>query len=109
MSSDVLTSNPGPVLTLAVRIAGCGFAEAVAKLAALGADLNARDITQCTPLQNAAHGTYSALSASAPPPLPSAAKGGRAAGAAAASASGERHPGDPLEGAPLWRILRERA
>ena len=27
----------------------------------LGADVNARDLTQCTPLQNAAHGTYSAL------------------------------------------------
>lgn len=29
----------------------------------LGADLNARDVTSCTPLQNAAHGTYSALAA----------------------------------------------
>lgn len=27
----------------------------------MGADVNARDITMCTPLQNAAHGTYSAL------------------------------------------------
>ena len=30
---------------------------------ALGADLDARDVTACTPLQNAAHGTYSALAA----------------------------------------------
>ena len=32
-------------------------------LVELGADINARDITACTPLQNAAHGTYSALAA----------------------------------------------
>ena len=31
------------------------------KLIKLGADVNAQDLTQCTPLQNAAHGTYSAL------------------------------------------------
>lgn len=78
-----------PVLTLIAHIIGCGFAEAVAKLAELGADLNSRDITQCTPLQNAAHGTYSALSASAPPPPVNAPKGGRANGAAAANVSGE--------------------
>lgn len=41
--------------------AGCGFKDTVAKLVAMGADVNARDITMCTPLQNAAHGTYSAL------------------------------------------------
>jgi len=33
----------------------------VTELIKLGADVNARDLTQCTPLQNAAHGTYSAL------------------------------------------------
>jgi hypothetical protein len=41
--------------------AGCGFADTVARLLAAGADVDARDVTQCTPLQNAAHGTYSAL------------------------------------------------
>jgi len=41
--------------------AGCGFLDTVTKLIKLGADVNARDLTQCTPLQNAAHGTYSAL------------------------------------------------
>lgn len=43
--------------------AGCGFIDTVEKLVSLGADLNARDVTLCTPLQNAAHGTYSALAA----------------------------------------------
>ncbi len=33
----------------------------VARLLAAGAAVDARDVTQCTPLQNAAHGTYSAL------------------------------------------------
>ena len=33
------------------------------KLVELGADINAHDVTDCTPLQNAAHGTYSALAA----------------------------------------------
>lgn len=33
------------------------------RLVELGADVNARDVTDCTPLQNAAHGTYSALAA----------------------------------------------
>lgn len=42
-------------------VTGCGFKEAIEMLAALGADMNARDVTNCTPLQNAAHGTYSAL------------------------------------------------
>lgn len=41
--------------------AGCGFLDTVTVLIKLGADVNARDLTQCTPLQNAAHGTYSAL------------------------------------------------
>ena len=41
--------------------AGCGFLDAVVKLVELGADLNARDMSECTPLQNTAHGTYSAL------------------------------------------------
>lgn len=41
--------------------AGCGFLDTVTMLIKLGADVNARDLTQCTPLQNAAHGTYSAL------------------------------------------------
>ena len=41
--------------------AGCGFLDTVTQLIKLGADVNARDLTQCTPLQNAAHGTYSAL------------------------------------------------
>jgi hypothetical protein len=45
---------------------GCGFLDAIDMLVALGADLNARDITGCTPLQNAAHGTYSALAAMPP-------------------------------------------
>lgn len=44
-------------------LAGCGFIETVDVLVELGADINARDITACTPLQNAAHGTYSALAA----------------------------------------------
>lgn len=43
------------------RLAGCGFLDTVTMLIKLGADVNARDLTQCTPLQNAAHGTYSAL------------------------------------------------
>ena len=81
------------LLTRALHISGCGFAEAVSKLAELGADLNARDITQCTPLQNAAHGTYSALSASAPPPPVNAPKSGRTNGAAAANVSGEANRG----------------
>lgn len=42
---------------------GCGFHDTVEKLVELGADMNARDIMLCTPLQNAAHGTYSALAA----------------------------------------------
>ena len=46
-----------------LTIAGCGFIETVEVLIELGADINARDITACTPLQNAAHGTYSALAA----------------------------------------------
>ena len=41
--------------------AGCGFPDTVARLLAAGAAVDARDVTQCTPLQNAAHGTYSAL------------------------------------------------
>ena len=41
--------------------AGCGFLDTATQLVKLGADVNARDLTQCTPLQNAAHGTYSAL------------------------------------------------
>ena len=44
-----------------VWLAGCGFLDTVTQLIKLGADVNARDLTQCTPLQNAAHGTYSAL------------------------------------------------
>ena len=32
----------------------------------LGAQLDARDMTRCTPLHNAAHGTYSALAAVPP-------------------------------------------
>lgn len=44
-------------------LTGCGFIETVEVLVDLGADLNARDVTACTPLQNAAHGTYSALAA----------------------------------------------
>lgn len=56
--------------------AGCGFLDTVVALVELGADVNARDITDCTPLQNAAHGTYSALAsvpaspAAAAAPLP---------------------------------------
>ena len=42
---------------------GCGFYDTVEKLVEMGADMNARDIMACTPLQNAAHGTYSALAA----------------------------------------------
>lgn len=53
--------------------AGCGFIDTVEKLVLLGADLNARDVTSCTPLQNAAHGTYSALAAMPPPNQPGAA------------------------------------
>ena len=57
ISSHLLkTCRTGPT-------AGCGFLDAIDKLVELGADLNARDITSCTPLQNAAHGTYSALAA----------------------------------------------
>lgn len=41
--------------------AGCGFLNAVVKLVQHGADLDARDMSECTPLQNTAHGTYSAL------------------------------------------------
>lgn len=44
-----------------LSFAGCGFLDTVTMLIKLGADVNARDLTQCTPLQNAAHGTYSAL------------------------------------------------
>lgn len=44
-----------------ICIAGCGFLDTATQLVKLGADVNARDLTQCTPLQNAAHGTYSAL------------------------------------------------
>jgi ankyrin repeat protein len=44
--------------------AGCGYVETVTMLLRLGADINAKDITDCTPLQNAAHGTYSAMAAS---------------------------------------------
>lgn len=61
---------------------GCGFLETVVKLVELGANLNARDVTDCTPLQNAAHGTYSALAA-----VPAA---GAAAGGATAAAGGAR-------------------
>ena len=43
--------------------AGCGFLDTIVKLVELGADVNARDCTDCSPLQNAAHGTYSALAA----------------------------------------------
>jgi len=72
---------------------GCGFLDAIDKLVQLGADLNARDITSCTPLQNAAHGTYSALAAM--PPGQGAAgagagAGGRAGGSGAA-ANGHGH------------------
>lgn len=35
--------------------------DAVVKLVELGGDLNSRDMSDCTPLQNTAHGTYSAL------------------------------------------------
>lgn len=55
---------------------GCGFLDTVVALVELGGDINARDITDCTPLQNAAHGTYSALAsvpaspATAAAPLP---------------------------------------
>ena len=47
-------------------LAGCGFLDTVVKLVQLGADPNAQDITGCTPLQNSAHGTYSALAAVPP-------------------------------------------
>ena len=40
--------------------------DAVVKLIELGAELDARDMSDCTPLQNTAHGTYSALA-----PVPS--------------------------------------
>ena len=56
-------------------VAGCGFIDTVEKLVSLGADLNARDVTSCTPLQNAAHGTYSALAAMPPPNQPGASFG----------------------------------
>ena len=52
-----------PYSKAALPCAGCGFLDTVVKLVELGADVNARDITDCTPLQNAAHGTYSALAA----------------------------------------------
>jgi hypothetical protein len=49
----------------------------VIELAAAGADLNARDVTKCTPLQNAAHGTYSAMAATpAAPKMPASAYAG---------------------------------
>lgn len=56
--SQVLVSTCSGLHFLA---AGCGFLDTVTKLIKLGSDVNARDLTQCTPLQNAAHGTYSAL------------------------------------------------
>lgn len=65
---------------------GCGFLDAIDKLVALGADLNARDITSCTPLQNAAHGTYSALAAM--PPAQGAAGGGGSGGGATRQIAG---------------------
>lgn len=49
---------------------GCGFYETVEKLVEMGADMNARDVMSCTPLQNAAHGTYSALAAMPAPGTP---------------------------------------
>lgn len=45
------------------RPPGCGFLDTAEALVELGADVNSRDVTMCTPLQNAAHGTYSALAA----------------------------------------------
>lgn len=41
--------------------AGCGFLDAVLVLVQLGGNLDCRDMSDCTPLQNAAHGTYSAF------------------------------------------------
>lgn len=45
---------------------GSGWVEAVDTLISLGAQIEARDMTSCTPLHNAAHGTYSALAALPP-------------------------------------------
>jgi len=64
---------------------------------ALGADVGARDVTACTPLQNAAHGTYSALAAmpaAAAPPRP-AAGAPAAAAAKALLGAGGRGPAVP--------------
>ena len=67
-SSSVVGPVASTLLTVTFRTppprplpAGCGFLDTVAALSELGADVNARDITDCTSLQNAAHGTYSAL------------------------------------------------
>ncbi len=65
--------------------AGCGFPDTVARLLAAGAAVDARDVTQCTPLQNAAHGTYSAL---AQPCAGAAAPDKKAAGGRVADVAG---------------------
>ena len=59
--------------------------DTLAALVELGADINSRDITDCTPLQNAAHGTYSAL---ATVPATGSTAAATAAGPPAATATG---------------------
>ena len=69
----------------------------------MGADMNARDIMACTPLQNAAHGTYSALAA-----VPAA--GGATANGAFPIRSGRVLPcslGTPLRNTNQSLLLHE--
>lgn len=46
--------------------AACGFLDSVLTLVQLGGSLNCRDMSDCTPLQNAALGTYSAFAEVSP-------------------------------------------
>lgn len=79
-------------------------------LIALGADPNARDVTACTPLQNAAHGTYSALAAVPPaaagPPAGKATRGhtlhhGHGGGAAVNGSAATANGGGAAAAGPM--------
>jgi hypothetical protein len=95
-----LVLQAGTVTGTAIGTAGCGFLDTVVRLVELGADVNARDITDCTPLQNAAHGTYSALAA-VPSNTPAAGgEPGAGVGACLCGLGRRGLPSGPLGGGP---------
>lgn len=93
------------------RYTGCGFPDTVARLLAAGAAVDARDVTQCTPLQNAAHGTYSSLAQPCCVGSPDKKAGGRVSDpAGAASLTARQHESDlaQMRTAALCRRMHGR-